>query len=416
MFGQLDTFIAFAVVILGVSMLITVLNQMVTALLGLRGANLRWGIETLLEQVDAGLARDARAISDRVLQHPLISDSTWSKTQHWPVVGPLVSRWRLASAVKVGELVNVLRKIAQPIPDDGQPTTVEQRLTAFLAKHDAQASQRAQEATAAINALTPQALEKIDTLLPHLAAKARRTSADLELWFDTVMDRVSQRFALRMRLWTVFFSLAVALTLHLDASVLLTAIRSDPQLRAGLVAAAGTMTKQAEEVFRLSVTSIFQSAAERLKKEIPELAKAPLPDPALDSERKGVNWIAEHLSDDESRRKAVARYGQIVQEEFKRFTGELKTMSDTIQKNLAETGFTLVPDYRTHHEGVWPDWFPLAARGERSPDWYKHFLGILATAALLSLGAPFWFHTLKTASSLRPVVASKEKEERAQRP
>jgi hypothetical protein len=60
MLGQLDTFIAFGVIILGVSMLITVLNQMVTALLGMRGTNLRWGIATLIEQTDPRLAGDAR--------------------------------------------------------------------------------------------------------------------------------------------------------------------------------------------------------------------------------------------------------------------------------------------------------------------------------------------------------------------
>jgi hypothetical protein len=34
--------------------------------------------------------------------------------------------------------------------------------------------------------------------------------------------------------------------------------------------------------------------------------------------------------------------------------------------------------------------------------------GILATAALLSMGAPFWFNLLKSLTNLRPVVANKQ--------
>jgi hypothetical protein len=31
---------------------------------------------------------------------------------------------------------------------------------------------------------------------------------------------------------------------------------------------------------------------------------------------------------------------------------------------------------------------------------------VLTSAALLSLGAPFWFNALKTASTLRPAIAA----------
>ena len=34
------------------------------------------------------------------------------------------------------------------------------------------------------------------------------------------------------------------------------------------------------------------------------------------------------------------------------------------------------------------------------------FLGVLTSAMLLSLGAPFWFNMLKTASNLRPAIAA----------
>jgi hypothetical protein len=47
-------------------------------------------------------------------------------------------------------------------------------------------------------------------------------------------------------------------------------------------------------------------------------------------------------------------------------------------------------------------------------DW-RHFAGVLLSAALLSLGAPFWFNALKQLSSLRSIVANKEENERDER-
>lgn len=78
---HLDAVIAFAALMLGISLLITAGTQIVVALLGLRGANLRRGLMDLFET--ASLDRDARRyaeqIAHRVLSHPSISDSVWSR-------------------------------------------------------------------------------------------------------------------------------------------------------------------------------------------------------------------------------------------------------------------------------------------------------------------------------------------------
>jgi len=41
-----------------------------------------------------------------------------------------------------------------------------------------------------------------------------------------------------------------------------------------------------------------------------------------------------------------------------------------------------------------------------------HFWGILFSAGLLSLGAPFWYNALKGLSALKPIVADREQQER----
>jgi hypothetical protein len=46
MLQYLDTIIAFTVIMLGVSLLITIITQMISALFGYRGINLFWGLKT----------------------------------------------------------------------------------------------------------------------------------------------------------------------------------------------------------------------------------------------------------------------------------------------------------------------------------------------------------------------------------
>ena len=43
-----------------------------------------------------------------------------------------------------------------------------------------------------------------------------------------------------------------------------------------------------------------------------------------------------------------------------------------------------------------------------SEPWWQQIPGVLLTAGLLSLGAPFWFSMLKQLTGLRPVLATKQ--------
>jgi len=42
----------------------------------------------------------------------------------------------------------------------------------------------------------------------------------------------------------------------------------------------------------------------------------------------------------------------------------------------------------------------------RLGQFWSHLFGLLLTAGLLTLGAPFWFNLLKNLTSLRPAVAN----------
>jgi hypothetical protein len=78
---HLDTVIAFAAVMLGLSLLIVVGTQAVVSFLGLRGTNLQRSLADLFEKTsaDRDARRYSREISRRVLSHPLVSDSVFSR-------------------------------------------------------------------------------------------------------------------------------------------------------------------------------------------------------------------------------------------------------------------------------------------------------------------------------------------------
>ena len=109
MLAYLDTLIGFAVVMLGASLVITILTQMISAVFSHRGANLRWGLATMFKNLPdcPRLKANAAKIANDVLTHPLISDSIFSLKPEW-----LADRIRLAKAIHPDELVAILKDLA----------------------------------------------------------------------------------------------------------------------------------------------------------------------------------------------------------------------------------------------------------------------------------------------------------------
>src|SRR6266487_5909957 len=191
----LDILIGFVTVMLGASLIITIITQLISGALGLRGSNLRWGITTLLERAAPNLDKNAKAITQAVLNHQLISDSTFSK------FGSCFKRWRLATAIRRKELIEILEQL-----------------------------KKNPEWAASLN--------------PRMA----EIKTFIEEWFDGAMDRVSQRFAMTMRFWTVAFAILLAFGLRLDAVALLKKLSRDQAVRAKLVAGAEAVIHQTENV------------------------------------------------------------------------------------------------------------------------------------------------------------------------
>lgn len=394
---HLDTVISFVVIIAGVSLLVTTLTQMASALLGLRGTNLRWGIATLLKEIDPNLEAHAASISQAVLHHPLISDSTFSRF----TVG-LVNRWKLASAIRKGELIEILHMLGQPASPAaaGQANvTWQPKLRNALEQLDREAAGNVVLAAPEIRKLFPSDPAKSEQLLTQMMASAEHVSGSINQWFDSMMDRVKQRFAVHARIWTVAFSLVIALALHLDAFRLLTQLSADAELRARLIVSADTLAKKADEIFVTSPnasSTVYVAAMQQLVNDHrSELAGVGQP-AGFSDVAGGKQWLADQLKAAQipDLGKWLQRYEAVVPQ------AALRTAAEDFHSILNDKlKFQLIPDpYPTPIYNYW------------TPSWL-HLWGVLASAALLSLGAPFWFNMLKTLSNLRPTLATKEEEE-----
>jgi hypothetical protein len=333
MLKQLDTLIGFAVVMSVVSLLITIITQMVSSLLGLRGKNLADALEAMILKLDPDINKQVadmgKKLADQVLTHPVISDSTLSMKGSWPL------RWKRASSVRADELLEIIRDMAgTSAAPAAAPATPEQAAAKLLATLNAPSI----ATTAAIGALTAKlpdlALQQGNAVIAQFNAATDVALGNLQQWFNSAQDRATQWFAMHTRIVTVVAAILLAFVLQLDTFRLIQRLSSDPAARAKLVAAAGAVEKQGQAVLS--------------------------------------NASATNLTT---------------------LTNVLSELPSQSLSQVSQSGIEFVPDpYPSIYSGQWSWPGP-------------HLLGILASAALLSLGAPFWFNLLKSLTNLRPMLA-----------
>jgi hypothetical protein len=394
MFQYLDTVIAFVLLMLVASLVITAATQLVISFLGLRGANLRRSLVDLFETAcpNQEAAQWAKEIAGRVLRHPAISGSVFSRfglradrlaflppetagklqgaaasipllpwisggvggffvapillgiakllfgadickysdllagylsainfCQHpWRtgalvgfIFGGLLGRWRLATSIRVEELLAILEKASDPFP--GTLPDPAQRAMLTIAWTESAPGARAKQETAPAGWAVPskayfdegivrrssmaaplqhehfapepadfdegivrhaEPLEtegNIATEVENTAAQANEPEPEsvpaagglaaapvaavpseprlegLRAWFDHVMERASQRFTLQARVVTVVLSCIFVFAMHFDSVRLLQSMSQAPELRAQLAARAQAIGKQMEK-------------------------------------------------------------------------------------------------------------------------------------------------------------------------
>jgi hypothetical protein len=432
MLEKLDTLIAFAVVMLGVSLIITILTQIISTFLGLRGSNLLWGIETLFDKLAPALKEKGLApldLAKEILKDKSISDSTFSRAGEMWLIGGLVAwlstfwpgsrlipRWRYSTAMRAEELVRVLNDKIFSLKATGEKAQADQAdiLIELLKARDPETDRRLEMLNDALREIklpaaapatadpdSPSAAKgpnyavQVDKILQQVTDAAQRSMGKLDTYFNSAMDRVAQRFAVQIRVWTVVFAFLLAFGAHLDSLHMLAQLSSNPETRAALVNMRTDMLGEANTLLApgtaAAATSevpispkILNEALAEMNKSTPSLPK-PVPD-GITTVKDAAAWLIKQPG-------VPASAG----------TDYQKTMIDVLRQHAVKINDSLV------NAGV--QFVPSPYPGVLKFDGWANFLGILLAAAFLSLGAPFWYNALKNLSNLRSVVANKEQQE-----
>jgi hypothetical protein len=227
---------------------------------------------------------------------------------------------------------------------------------------------------------------QLEATEPSLAEHVKRTKAILANTANTTADGIQKVLAgfddastkmtlvlqQHARTVTAILSLGVAIFLPLDAITVVKKLATDPDQVKKLVDLSGTLSTNGVAGSGTPASARPpQSNSEN--KEAPNQANTPTQNTTLVTEEDIANLK-------------------------KQITEQAKLLT------ISPLGMTpALPN--------WDDYKKRVSQGEVAQTW----VGILLAAALMSLGAPFWFDILKNLLNLRPALAQREEKERNER-
>jgi hypothetical protein len=404
MLEQLDVAIGFTVVMLMLSMLITVFVQAVAAAVDLRGRNLVWGLTKLFHQIDPAFqgpvakgwnevrSSVGKKLAEAVATHPMLKHA-------------LAGR---AKAIRVDELITVLEDLAS-----NPPRALNSEATRVL-KDWAEKVTPSPEAVALAKAL----LAKIDASMPGQSQALRRMveetigaagrlQSGIERWFDGVMGRSSDVFSRWTKGITIAGAFALAFGFHVDSIDVYRQVSTNANVRAKLGAIADETAKKAADVLVLD-SKRMAAAWERVQANHPA-ADADKGLPAMPSSIRRCDEAERWISDQSLAATIVAEFTEACQMEALDQLGGVGASLSSIRASLGASGIRIASGGDAEGRSWWRGFWD--AKGSFR---LGHFFGVLATAVLLSLGAPFWYNALRQFCSLKPASARQIHDEQKQ--
>ena len=388
MLKSVDILVGLSVVMLVVSMAVTVLTHLVTTTLNTRGGHLMRGLGDLLQHLDPALSGEiSKEISKSILKDPLVSD-----------LGS-----RLGTVIGRGEFVKMLLDVAAGNGSQQLKPDVVNALKTAMEKNGIADPQAAVEDIRSF-ALT---LEKSN---PELANDVRMNMAimheagsqfvaKINGRFDQIIDRVAARFTSSTQLVTFALALTVAFAIQLDAIGLVNRLSTDTQLRQNLILAgnnipqgqtpAGVSSQTSSGAGAVSPGGNQNAGADSSQKKSSAPALSAPPNNSVPKDTKPDSKDAAASATQPGSGNGVATQPPSPTTPAPIVPDRVVSDVDAI---LGSTGLISAPDWNN---------FTL-----------RKVLGILLSAVLLSLGAPFWYETLKTGLHLRAAIADKDDAQR----
>jgi hypothetical protein len=402
MLNTLDTVIAFAVIMTVLSLLITLVVQMASAALSLRGKNLANALALTFQTIDPSIGKYAHSLAAQILRDPIFSDSLWQKktrsldenaqkfiaaqrklrdatlrrpddpnradaiskataevnTTKAAVTIPNVTPNRekpwgfwaipwggpmqIATAIRPGEIYRVLQELREMSPEEAQLLNIPKELV-----------EKARGLVAALHRLDLPAIES-RVKLKNIAAAAKMFAPEQQTAvldalgsFGATVERATTQAYDRFQRWF------------------------------------GSAQDRAEQWFQIHVRIVTIVAAVLVSVFL-QLDTVEIYD-KLRHEPKLVEALVKAAPG--TLEQGAAVQGQLDADAREKAFADLKAKIDS-------SGFELLPR----------GWF--ARWSTEKFWWFNHLFGLALSAGLLTLGAPFWFNLLKNVMSLRPALAS----------
>ena len=405
MLNILDTVIAFAVIMTVLSLLITVVVQMVSAAFSLRGKNLANALALTFQTIDPNIGKYAHSLAAQILRDPIFSDSMLQKKERpnlnqaaqkfiaaqrklrdatlrraddpnrnsainqartevnaassaitIPHVTPNREKpWKfwtlpwggameIATAIRPGEIYRVLQDLREMTPEEAQLLDIPKELV-----------EKARDLVAALHRLDRPAIESriklkdVATVSRMFAPEQQKAVVDSLGNFGATVERATTQAYDRFQRWF------------------------------------GSAQDRAEQWFQIHVRVVTIVAAILITAFL-QLDTVEMYDQLRDQPK-----LVEALV--KTAPGVLEQGGAAVQANTDAATQ--KKVIDDLKAQIHSAGFELVP---AGLFGRWPR--------EGRIWWLNHLFGLVLTAGLLTLGAPFWFNLLKNLTNLRPAVAS----------
>jgi hypothetical protein len=387
MLKTLDILIGVATVMLLFSMAVTIVTQFVANLMQSRGKNLLQGLTGLLKQIDPNLpAEAANKIADTVLKHPLVAEANGK-------LGEVIHREEfttLLMGLAAGEGAATLDAVSKKALED------------LLAKNGvadpAGTLKNIRAASLVLEASNPELANDVRHGMAILQEAKSQFVAKVHGWFDQTIDRVSARFTVTARIITFIAALIVAVTVQLDTFALVNRLSVDDQFREAV-------KNGAQKVVDASQNASGNSGAKPTTSPTTTAAPTPAPNPTGANAPAGSPTATPSATATPSPSN-IAATGTTAptpaaSNQTPNPTPVTGSATSDVQKeyyNLLSTAglITLPTDWQT-----WLDRWTLG----KIP-------GILLSALLLSLGAPFWYARLQDLLKLRSTVAQNDATQR----
>jgi hypothetical protein len=405
MLDSLDTLIAFVVIMLVVSLLITIAVQIVSALFNLRGLNLAQGLKRTLAVIDPN-GENAKKLANYILKGRFLSDSF---LPDWPIF----RWWRHAAAVRPKEVFDAIQRIAiekEPGNYISLWGTVKSWLTnrkpVNLKENASSILKKLGVPEAAINS-TRTAIAEGEQITKEFAEAAANNYQKFEYWACIGEERARQWMTMHTRILTVIFAATAAIALQLDSVAIFKLVSANKAVRDKLVAESAAVTSQAEKALGDSksvLQTTYDSWLRTTESNVRNALTVIKVDPTETREKLEAR-IAAALPANVSKEDILRSFSRAVDDTVTDLLNDRARDYSAVRFDLDKTGFDLLPPKNWRWGEKWRDGWTS-----------RHVVGVLFSIGLLSLGAPFWYNALKNLMSLRSQVAQNISAEQKQKP